>query len=40
MQGLSSRQQGKQPMVPQIAEHDEFNSLPDEDREHIDEVVR
>ena len=39
MQGMSSRQQGKQPLVSQIAEQDEFNSLADEDREHIDEVV-
>lgn len=39
MQGMSSRQQGKQSVVSQIAEQEDFNSLADEDREHIDEVV-
>lgn len=41
MQGLSNRQQGKQPLGPSpMVENDEFNALADEDREHIDEVVR
>lgn len=32
--------QQRQPVAPQVSNNEEYNTMPEEDREHIDEVVR